>query len=113
MQTEILAANPSALLRSYAIWFNMYPGDERSKWDDSLIIDSRVTFYWDEETIVGRRLIEDNVVGYPYEILWDAYLLFGPEAEWDAVLTTPMSWGDPVYRRKQELKDVILPLLRD
>ena len=111
MQTEILAANPSADLRVYAIWFNMYPGDERSKWDNSLITDSRVTYYWDEAAIVGRSLVKNNVVQYKYEILWDAYLLYGPEAAWQAVLPAPMSWGDPVYLRKQQLKDAILPLL--
>jgi hypothetical protein len=72
-----------------------------------------VTFYWDEETSVDRRLVEDNVVGYRCEILWDAYLLFGPEADWDTVPTTLISWGEPVYRRERQLKDDILPFLRD
>ncbi len=105
---EILAKKPSAELRVYAIWYNMYPGDERSKWDNTLIRDSRVTYLWDEEKIVGRWLVEHKVVDYSREILWDAYLLFGPGAEWDSIPSPLISWGAPVYHRRQELEAAIL-----
>ena len=53
MQTELLAKYPKADLRVYAIWFNMFPGDARSKWPPSLLTDHRVIHRWDEGKIVG------------------------------------------------------------
>ncbi len=110
MQTEILAKNSLAALRIYAIWFNMYPGDERSKWDASLITDSRVTLFWDQEKVAGRWFREHNIADCDAEILWDAFLLFGPEAEWDDVPAPLISWGVPVYHRREDLKAAIYPL---
>ena len=110
MQSEILAQNPSAELRVYAIWFNMYPGDHRSKWDDTLIADPRVTRLWDEQKIVGRWLVDHGVVDYAGEVLWDAYLLFGPEAIWDEMPAPLISWGEPVYRTEHQLKTALSPL---
>lgn len=111
MQTEILAQNPLAVLRVYAIWFNMYPGDDRSKWDDTLIADPRVTRLWDERKTVGHWLVDHEVVDYAGEILWDAYLLFGPEAIWDETPAPLVSWGQPVYRTEHQLQTALSPLL--
>ena len=104
VHTEILATNPSIDLRVYAIWFNMYPGDQRSKWDGSLLSDPQVTQFWDEKKIVGRWLVERGVVDYAAPILWDAYLLFGPEAVWESIPSPLLSWGEPVYRQQRKLK---------
>ncbi len=110
VQTELLVRYPKAEVQVYAIWYNMYPGDDRSKWDRTLIRDSRVTCLWDENKIVGRWLVEHSVVHYTEEILWDAYLLFGPEAEWDAIPAPLIGWGSPVYYRGQKLKDAFMLL---
>jgi len=48
-----LAKNPSAKLRVYAVWFNMYRGDERSKWPSDLLTDPRVVHFWDEQKVDG------------------------------------------------------------
>ena len=111
MQTDILAQNPSVELRPYAVWFNMYPGDDRSKWDDTLMADPRVTRLWDEQKSVGRWLVDHMVVDYSGEVLWDAYLLFGPEATWDATPALLISWGEPVYRKERQLKAALLSIL--
>ena len=113
MQTEILAQDPSAELRVYAIWFDMYPGDDRSRWDDTLLADPRVTRLWDEQKAVGRWFVDHEVVNYSGEVLWDAYLLFGPEAIWDASPSPLISWGEPVYRKERQLLDALLPLLSE
>ena len=39
MQHQILQKDPTADLKVYAVWFNMYPGDARWRWDgESLIL---------------------------------------------------------------------------
>ena len=111
MQIEILSKYPEAELKVYSIWYSMYPGDDRSKWDSSLITDPRATLFWDQEKVVGRWFAEHNIADCGADILWDAYLLFGPEAEWDAVPSPLISWGVPVYHRSEDLKAAIRPLL--
>ena len=82
VQTKILARYPDANLRVYAIWFNMFPGDARSKWRSDLLTDSRVTHWWDDGKVVGRwyqehasslrsKLTKES--DWNGEILWDAY----------------------------------------
>ena len=39
---NVLETNRDAPLRVYAVWFNMYPGDEREHWRTDLLIDARV-----------------------------------------------------------------------
>ena len=111
MQTDILARYAAAELRVYAIWFNMYPGDDRSRWDDALMADPRVTRLWDERKIVGRWLVDHKVVNYAGEVLWDAYLLFGPQAVWGATPAPLISWGEPVYLRKRVLEFALSSIL--
>ncbi len=108
---ELLNPNPDADLKVYSIWYSMYPGDDRSKWDEKLLTDPRVTQFWDEEKIVGRWMVDQEVVDYPREILWDAYLLFGPDAKWDGIPEPLVSWGTPVYHRRHKLKSGLMPLL--
>jgi mercuric reductase len=108
---EILNKHPGVNLKVYSIWFNMYPGDDRSKWNNTLLSDSRVTQFWDENKIVGRWMVDQKVVDYPRQILWDAYLLFGPEAEWQDTPSPLISWGMPVYHRRHKLMNDLLPLL--
>lgn len=110
---EILARNPSADLQVYAIWYNNYPGDDRSKWNEGYIPDPRVMHLWDEGKLVGRWIVERNIVDYPRDILWNVYLLFGPEARWDDIPSPLISWGTPVYHRRHQLKNAILPLLEE
>jgi len=111
VQTDILARDTAAEFRVYAIWFNMYPGDDRSRWDVTLLEDARVTRLWDEQKIVGRWLVDQKVVDYDGDTLWDAYLLFGPKAIWDATLARLISWGEPVYLRKRELEGALSSIL--
>ena len=45
-------------LRVYAIWFNMYPGDSRQRWPDTLLTDARVRHYWDEGRGIGQLYLK-------------------------------------------------------
>ena len=109
---EILNGYRDANLKVYSVWYNMYPGDDRSKWNNTLLSDPRVTQFWDEEKIIGRWMVAKNVVDYPRDILWDAYLLFGPEAEWQDIPSQLISWGMPVYHRRHNLRNDLIPLLK-
>ena len=111
VQKEILAKDSTIDLRVYAIWFNMYPGDRRSRWNPKRISDPRVMHYWDEKKIVGRWLVDQQIVDYPDEVLWDAYLLFGPEASWNETPRILNTWGRPVYPDRKRLAASLIELL--
>lgn len=111
MQMEILAPNPDADLRIYSIWFNMYPGDSKARWNPDLLTDPRVRHYWDQNKLVGRWMVKHEVVDYPRRTLWDSYLLFGPEAIWKDTPSPLIGWGMPVYHRRHKLKSEISPFL--
>lgn len=104
VQKEVLAKDPTTELRVYVIWFNMYLGDKRSRWNPKRISDPRVVHYWDQDKIVGKWLVEREVVDYPDEILWDAFLLFGPRAVWQETPHPLSAWGMPVYPNRLRLR---------
>ena len=58
MQEEILDKHPDADLKVYAVWFSMYPTDERDNWPSDILTDDRVVHYWDETRSVGRWYME-------------------------------------------------------
>ena len=116
MQNELLAKYPKANVRAYAVWFNMYPGDERSKWPPSLLTDGRVIHRWDEPKAVGQwyapltaSMHAELAPGSQWRdgaILWDAYLLYGADPKWsDAPTTGLMHWGRTIVAGRETLKD--------
>ena len=116
MQNELLAKYPKANLRAYAVWFNMYPGDERSKWPPNLLTDARVIHYWDEPKAVGlwyaphtASIHGELAPGSQWRdgaILWDAYLLYGADAEWsDAPTPGLIRWGRTIVAGRDALNN--------
>lgn len=114
VQRDLLAKIPDANLRVYAVWFNMYPGDDRSEWPDGLLTDRRVIHFWDEPKRVGRFYLNHfDLEGYRAEALWDAYLLYAPEASWTHGPSPPISWGYTIVRKRENLeRDLTLLLER-
>ena len=101
----------------YAIWFNMYPGDARSKWPSTLLTDRRVLHYWDEERAVGRKYLSHipammgrqaaATLAPEADTLWDAFLVYAPDDRWQGPIPVPVSWGYPIMvTRDQLLGDV-------
>ncbi len=110
MQDEILAPYPLAELAVYAVWFNMLPGDDRSRWDDSLLTDDRVIHFWDEPREIGRWYARQGA--YPFgTVAWDIYFLYGPEAVWDEEPEPLVSSGFTVIGQRERLLASITPLL--
>ena len=116
MQNELLAKYPKANVRAYAVWFNMFPGDARSKWPPTLLTDARVIHRWDEPKAVGqwyapltasiRRELAPASQWRDGAILWDAYLLYGADAKWsDAPTTGLIHWGRTIVAGRDTLKD--------
>ena len=111
MQKEILGQYPAADLRVYAVWFNMLQGDDRSRWPSDALTDSRVREYWDEDQILGRWFAE-NLPGHCCgPIMWDTYLLFGPEAHWLAIPEPLIDSGGTIIAKRDSLRAEVLKLI--
>jgi len=115
VQNELLAKYPKANLRAYAIWFNMYPGDARSKWPPNLLTDERVLHRWDEPKAVGQwyapltaSIRPELAQGSQWKdgaILWDAYLLYRADAKWSDTPTTGLiRWGRTIVAGRDPLQ---------
>jgi hypothetical protein len=89
----------------------MLPGDSRERWAPTLLTDPRVVHYWDTEAEIGRYFGQNQeAIGFTYfsgAIVWDAYLLFGPEAQWTDVPTPLESFGFTVLADKDDLAQAV------
>jgi hypothetical protein len=106
VQNEILARNPAADLRVYAVWFNMFPGDARWRWDGDGLVDPRVAHFWDEQKTVGSWFsanLTDR--GSP---TWDFYALYPPDVR---DLRAPSSTGGTIAGRRDQLRAALQPLV--
>ncbi len=115
VQQQILDADPAADLAVYAIWLPILPTDARDQWDGQLLADPRVTHLWDQERTVGRWLADDQnlELGDTGDVVWDAFLLFGPEARWERAPSGLLAWGAPIAGHFPELADALAPLLEE
>lgn len=101
MQQEILAAYPSANLRVYAVWFNMFPGDSRNRWDGAGLVDPRVIHLWDDQKLVGSWFSAQ--LTHREEPTWDFYALYGPDATWTGDLPPALATGGTIIGRRDRL----------
>lgn len=101
----------------YAIWFNMYPGDARSKWPGSLLTDDRVLHYWDQDRVVGTSYLSHlaamlgrrapETAPPTADAIWDAFYVYGRGMKWAEPVPVPISWGYPIMvTRDQLVKDL-------
>ncbi|MFN2492357.1 MAG: hypothetical protein ABR501_05675 [Pyrinomonadaceae bacterium] len=114
MQKDILAKYPSAKLRVYVVWFSVLPTDARSrwKWTGGILTDNRVIHFWDEQKTVGRWFAqqEEPQTGEA-EFVWDAYYLYGADAQWDHKPEPLKATGATVRAEADRLKNALIPLL--
>jgi len=106
VQNEILSKHPAADLDVYVVWFNMYPGDARWRWDGGGMTDPRITHSWDEQKSVGTW-ISANLTGRG-SATWDFYAFYTSEAR---DLAGPSSMGGTIIGRRAELQSALEPLL--
>ncbi len=112
-QKELLEPRPRAELRVYAVWFNMYPGDARSKWPPTLLTDRRVVHHWDEQRVLGKAYLSrlpamlDRRAAETRQptgdAIWDAFFLYAPGDRWQEPLPLPVTWGYPIMVTRDRL----------
>jgi hypothetical protein len=107
VQEEILERHPDADLSVYVVWLPVLATDERFQVAD-VLVDPRATHFWD-----GRRLVSDALAGVagvpPDGLLWDAFLVFAPDAAWADAPPTPLARGAPVVSELQPLEAALEP----
>jgi hypothetical protein len=106
VQNDILTTNPAADLDVYVVWFNMYPGDARWRWDGDGMTDSRVTHLWDEQKTVGTWFSQN--LTHQKSPTWDFYALYAPDA---LNLSSPSSMGGSIIGSHTDLATALRPLL--
>lgn len=114
MQQELLEKQRAADLRVYAVWFSMYPTDRRENWPPDVLTDHRITHWWDEEKAVGRWYMQrtpdmqaalaPGSSGFAGDVLWDAYIVYGPDATWETGPAHLRRWGRTILRTRDELR---------
>jgi hypothetical protein len=87
-------------------------GDSREGLDASVLADDRARQFWDPRQRSGRWFADSDKLGLDPPLLWDAYLLFGPEARWARIPRPLVSWGSPVIARTDSLRRELAPFLR-
>jgi hypothetical protein len=85
------------------------PTDDRSSWDASLLDDPRVVNLWDRELglsrwVAGRRDLGIEPLG---PVVYDAFLLFGPDARWDSAPAGLLASGLPVIGESSKLASAV------
>ena len=123
MQEELLDTHADADVRVYAIWFSMFGTEQRDDWPPDILTDRRVTHWWDEGKAAGRwympRIDEmrDTMAsgsgGFAGNVLWDSYLVYGPEARWDDSPTGLRRWGRTILRTQEGLREAFAAVLQN
>ena len=118
----MLDKHKDADVRVYAIWFSMFGGETRDDWSADLLTDPRVIHWWDEGKTVGRwymprvdamrSAMSPQSVGLAGNVLWDAYIVYGPEARWGDQPTGLRRWGRTILRTQEGLRDAFEALLK-
>ncbi|HEY3063904.1 MAG TPA: hypothetical protein VGL99_33455 [Chloroflexota bacterium] len=113
VQNEILSKHPQADLDVYVVWFNMFPGDTRWRWDGDEMTDPRVVHYSDERESVGTWFSANLTErGSP---TWDFYALYPPDAHDSSALTGfggGAQGGGTIIGHHAQLAAAIAPLLQ-
>ena len=107
---------PSSKLKVYAVWLPMISTDARSRWSwtAGVIDDPRVVHLWDEKKVIGTWLAgQPDIKGFEGGVVWDTYLLYGPEARWESTPGPLVSWGYTINRTRSELLKSITPLVEE
>ena len=114
MQKELLAVYPASALQVYVVWFPMIATDARAawRWTGNVITDPRVAHFWDDKKVVGRWFAQQETPEIDAGIMWDAYFLYGSDAQWNAKPEPLISFGATVLDEYETLEKNFLPLLK-
>jgi len=104
VRSNILDTYRSSPVRVYVVWFDMLVGDSRDLVDRRVLNDPRVTNYYDPKRMVGSWFSDHGGGGGGKGgIVWDAYFLYGPAAQWASELGPLLSSGGTVIGSSADL----------
>jgi hypothetical protein len=95
------------------VWLPVLAGDSREGLDPTVLEDARVKQFWDSQQAAGRWFARRANLGLNPPLLWDAYLVFGPQARWRRVPQPLQEWGSPVIAQSDSLRRALEPYLQD
>ena len=82
--------DPSPKVAVYLVWSPQRGAHERNVAEAATLMpDARVRHYWDGDEVVGTAF--RHAVGMR-EPAWDVWMLFGPDATWEAKPPAPSWW---------------------
>lgn len=69
--------------------------------------DPQAIHYWDKQEKIGKWFKEFVTTEYEGDILWDATVLFGPEAIWGEIPEPRMHYRRTILHKAEEIKSHI------
>jgi hypothetical protein len=90
----------------------MFPGDSKSEWPAGLLSDSRVIHWWDDGKLVGSWYAQQSDYRKYGRVLWDAFLVYAPDARWDQVPSNLISLGRTIVEKREDLRKSLQPYLK-
>lgn len=108
---RVLQEMPTAAITALVVWLQMQEGDDEAAARRAVTLcpDSRASHFYDPGRLSGRA-VAAALKARPGSIAWDAYLVYGPGARWDAAPPAPAPlewvhqlqgsrWADPARYR--------------
>ena len=106
MQQEILNKFPSEDLRVYVVWQRILRNDAVNTARiaaEQVFSDKRVSQMWDPANALGFWYKQSGELEHKDPMVWDAYFLYGKDAEWMDAPTGLIDAGYTVWNMKDRL----------
>ena len=104
----MLAKQPSAKLKVYAVWFNMMTSDQRSQWPSKLLTDSRVVHFWDDKKLLGNWYsMFKEFSKASGDAVWDAFFVYDSKSQWTDQPSGLIGWGSTIIGNKNRLAEAV------
>lgn len=106
MQQDILKRYASDDLRVYVVWQRILRNDSVNTARmaaDQVFSDKRVSQMWDPANALGFWYKQSGELEHKDPMVWDAYFLYGKDAEWKDAPTGLIDTGYTVWNMKDRL----------
>lgn len=108
IEKEVAKKIPDPNLRIYVVWMPILPTDIRPPGQAHVdrVPDPRATHYWDSKAKLSqifRDVLLPRAGFGTRPVVWDAYMLYGPDAEWTAAPPKPPWWFQQMKGHGQAL----------
>lgn len=106
MQQEILKKFASDDLRVYVVWQRILRNDAVNTAKiaaEQVFSDKRVSQMWDPANALGFWYKQSGELEHKDPMVWDAYFLYGKDAEWKDAPTGLIDTGYTVWNMKDRL----------